>query len=92
MAEQLKLYRNIKIEKSDEPKKLRWDKRETFWIGRVKSTKKEHTCARCVKAIPPNSRANVTVDLEIGKPDFKTVKYWHPDEKCPDPVLSKKEE
>lgn len=82
MAEQLKLYRNLKIEKSAEPKKLRWDKRETFWIARVKSIKKEHKCERCERMIPKNSRAEITVDLDGGKPDFTKTQYWHPDEKC----------
>lgn len=89
MAEQLKLYHNLKIEKSDEPKKLKWDKRETFWIGRVRSTRKEHKCERCEKPIPPNSHAEITVDLEGGKPDFKTSKYWHPGGRCPKPIESK---
>ena len=81
MTSQFELFKKEKPK--EKPQKLKWDKRETFWIGRVKATKKEHICARCEKAIPLNSRANVTVDLEGRKPDFKTAKYWHPDEKCP---------
>ncbi|MBI2062939.1 MAG: hypothetical protein HYT61_01710 [Candidatus Yanofskybacteria bacterium] len=83
MVEQLKLYKNPKKEEQVEHKKLRWEKYPTFWRAAVFDTRKEHVCARCEKTIPNNSRANVTVDLEGGKPDFTKTQYWHPGEKCP---------
>ena len=81
MAKQLEIFQNRMPE--EEFKKLRWDKRETFWLAIVFNTRKEHICARCENLIPQNSPAEITVDLENGKPDFSKTQYWHPNEKCP---------
>ncbi len=83
MSEQLKLYQKPVTKEQLEHKKLRWEKYPTFWKSVVMETKKDHICARCEKTILENSHAEVTVDLEGGKPDFKTAKYWHPGGECP---------
>lgn len=80
MASQFELFKKVKPEK--EFPRQKWDKRETFWISRVKHTEKEHICNRCGGIMPEGSRAEITVDLEGGRPDFKTAKYWHPNGKC----------
>ena len=81
MAKQLEIFQNRMPEQIF--KKMRWDKRETFWRTVVHNTGKEHLCARCENTIPENSRAEITVDLENGKPNFSKPQYWHPNEKCP---------